>query len=76
MLNLPANEGIKLIQYAIDQEQEEKLFQRWVAGYQHKESFNDFKNKLMQKQLDNSKKEEDILSDVAVILSPKYKVGD
>jgi hypothetical protein len=69
-------EGIKLIEYGIEKEQEDKLFQRWVAGYQHSESFDDFKNKLINKHISDNKTEEEILSDVAVILSPKYKVGD
>ena len=43
IFSMPFFDGYELISYALDAELEEKLFLRWVAGYQFAMEFKDFK---------------------------------
>lgn len=55
--------------YAEEQENEEKIFLRWVVGYQSTTTYGDFKNKLMQNARHSDKKTEaEILEDVSQII--------
>lgn len=47
-LDLPLEDFIGLIDFIAEQEQEEKLWQRWVNAYQIKMSYQEFKAKLQQ----------------------------
>lgn len=43
IFSMPFFDGYELISYALDAELEEKLFLRWVAGYQFVMEFKEFK---------------------------------
>ena len=43
IFSMPFFDGYELISYALDAELEEKLFLRWVTGYQFVMEFNEFK---------------------------------
>ena len=43
---MPFFDGCKMIAYAKDAECEEKLYMRWVAGYQMYMGFDEFKQEL------------------------------
>lgn len=43
IFSMPFFDGYELISYALDAEMEEKLFLRWVAGYQFAMEFKEFK---------------------------------
>lgn len=43
IFSMPFFDGYELISYALDAELEEKLFLRWVAGYQFAMEFKEFK---------------------------------
>lgn len=43
IFSMPFFDGYELISYALDAEREEKLFLRWVAGYQFTMEFKEFK---------------------------------
>ncbi len=43
IFSMPFFDGYELISYALDAELEEKLFVRWVAGYQFAMEFKEFK---------------------------------
>ena len=46
ILSMPFFDGYELIAYALDEEVENKLFLRWVAGYQTAMGFDEFKNQI------------------------------
>lgn len=43
---MPFIDGFELVQYAKDAENEDKLFIRWVAGYQSVLGFDEFKRQI------------------------------
>lgn len=45
---MDAEEGIALLIHAMEAEETERMFQRWINGYQHM-SFNDFRAELTPK---------------------------
>lgn len=61
--------GFKMVQKAAEMHQEERLFQRWIAGHQKEISFDEFRDKLyalVNKPPDKS--EEEIFKAVADII--------
>ena len=46
ILAMPFFEGTELIEFALDEEAEEKLFERWIAGYQSQMSYEEFKRSV------------------------------
>lgn len=44
---MPLNDGISLLVYAFEQEENDKLFSRWIGFAQYEVSFEEFKQKLM-----------------------------
>ena len=62
------DEALSLIEYAITQNEEELLFQRWINGLQFTVSFDEFKNQLRPQKI-KTKNEEEILNDVKDILA-------
>lgn len=67
-MNLPFLEGYELIKFASDDEDDSKMFLRWVVGYQSTMSFVDFKNAIKQKIIDDHRSSEDILNDVEELM--------
>lgn len=63
-MSMPFKDGYDLIKFASDDEDNNKMFLRWVVGYQSIMSFADFKNKIKQKLIDDHRSSEDILDDV------------
>ncbi len=59
-------EALDLLQYAMEQETEERLWQRWVAGAQFSMSFEEFKQSLRPPQFKN---EAALLADTERILN-------
>jgi len=45
-LELPADDGVQLLVFALNKEQDEKLFLRWIGQAQYQMSFDDFKQSL------------------------------
>lgn len=65
-MKLPASDGIGLILYALDKENDEKLFQRWIESAQYEMSFEEFKQRLKPAQF---KSDEEVFADVENILN-------
>lgn len=65
---MPFIDGYELIKYAHEQEGEQKLFLRWVSGYQTSISFADFKNKIKQASSFDKRTSEEILADVEMMM--------
>ena len=63
-MQMPFMDGYELIKFASDDEDDNKMFLRWVVGYQSTMSFADFKNGIKQKLIDDHRSSEDILDDV------------
>lgn len=63
---MEADEGLSLLLYALEQEEDALLFNRWVNGLQYSISFDEFKQKLKPVR---QKSEREILADVEHILS-------
>lgn len=58
---MPFFDGYELISYALNEENEEKLFIRWVVGYQSVMNFDEFKNQMnlsVETRNDNRSEEE------------------
>lgn len=72
MLALDAAEGMDLLCRALEREEEEKLFARWINGYQHM-SFAAFKGALTPP---DRRDEGEILDDVGRILTAWEGVRD
>lgn len=66
ILGLPADEGISLLEFAFEQEQNDKLYLRWVQSLQYSMSFDDFKNQLKPATF---KRDEEVFADVEKILN-------
>ena len=45
-MELPADDGVQLLVFALNKEQDEKLFLRWIGQAQYQMSFDDFKQSL------------------------------
>jgi hypothetical protein len=45
-LELPADDGVQLLVFAFNKEQDERLFQRWIGQAQYQMSFDEFKESL------------------------------
>lgn len=57
---MPVEDGISLLVYAFEKEDEDKLFDRWVNAAQYEVSFDEFKRKLQPVTIDEKKTLEDI----------------
>lgn len=66
VLEMPAEDGLALLLHAIEQEENDRIFSRWVCGPQYQVSFEEFKKALMRKKTVKSTKE--ILQDVENIM--------
>lgn len=62
---MDAEDGMDLLLYAMEAEENDRLFQRWINGYQHM-GFDAFRAELTPKP---DKPAEEILEDVGDILS-------
>lgn len=67
-MELPAQDGIDLILYAFEQENEDKIFERWVGLAQYDMSYDEFKEKLKVAG-NTAKPTDDVLEDVGNILN-------
>ena len=67
ILTMNIGEGYEFIKNAVEQEREEKLYLRWVVGYQTTTTYVEFKNRL--KQSSDRRTSEEILNDVESIMS-------
>lgn len=65
---MPFFDGYELLKTAIDYENEQKIYIRWVVGYQSTTTYLDFKNKLMQKSMDDQRSADDILDSVKELM--------
>lgn len=64
ILALEAEEGIALLLHAMEAEEKEHIFQRWINGYQHM-SFDAFRAQLTPPE---KKSEAEIMEDVSGIM--------
>lgn len=69
MLDLSLVDGFRLINKAFEERQNEQLYQRWIMGYDKEMAFDEFKEKLTKRKVDESLTEEEILEDVENILN-------
>ena len=67
-MNMPFEEGNDLIKFALNEEDDEKMFFRWAIAYQSQMSFDDFKNCIRAKSIDDNRNSEDILKTVEQIM--------
>ena len=69
ILAMPLFEGYELLKYALDAETEDKLFMRWVIGYQFDMGFDKFKEKVTTVQtVEDNRTAEEILVTVKEII--------
>lgn len=61
---MPFFDGYELLKTAIDYENEQKIYIRWVVGYQSTTTYLDFKNKLMKKSVKDERSADEILDAV------------
>ena len=54
------NDGVSLLLYAFDKEDEDKLFTRWVSGPQFQYGFEEFKELLKPVRVNEKKTLEDL----------------
>lgn len=66
---MPFKDGFELIKFALDDENEQKMYLRWVVGYQSLISFTEFKNKVRQMSINDNRDAEDILASVEMLMS-------
>ena len=57
---MPACDGIPLLLYALDKEDEDRLFLRWICGPQFQYGFDEFKNVLKPALVNTAQTMEDI----------------
>ena len=62
---MDAEAGITLLEYALEQEEDQRLFERWVQDAQYSMSFESFKESLKKRP---AKSEKAVLEDVENIL--------
>ena len=66
---MPFIDGYELIQYALDAETEDKIFMRWITGYQFQMNYDEFKKNLETNQeVYDSRTAEEILETVKDII--------
>ncbi len=70
ILSMPFFDGYELIQFALDEEVEEKLYIRWAIGYQHVMGFDEFKRQVdfSRKAAVDNRSAEEILDSVREII--------
>lgn len=61
---MDAEDGIRLLEYALEKESDDLIFSRWIQGAQYTMSFEDFKASLSRTE----RPTEEILEDVGSIL--------
>lgn len=72
LFSFDLEDAISLIDYAFRQQDEERMFLRWVVGPQYEMSFDDFKNRLVPSK---PKSEKEILENVYGIIASIQKEG-
>lgn len=55
IMELPANDGVQLLSYALNKEQDDRLFMRWIGQAQYQMSFDEFKQSLIPVRIDTKK---------------------
>ncbi len=68
ILEMDAADGVALLAFALQQEEDRLLFARWIQGAHNVMSFDEYKSALEQKRKP-PKTEEEILDDVGNILT-------
>ena len=66
LLEMPADDGIALLLHGMEQEEDARIFSRWVCGPQYRMSFEQFKTALTKKL--SVKSTTEILRDVEDIM--------
>lgn len=69
VMNMPFRDGYKQMIKAYEEHNEERLFDRWLSGYEKEMSFEEFKKELMKgtksdREVDRSKTEDEIMEQV------------
>lgn len=49
---MPFDEGMELLESGVNSEMEDKLFMRWIAGYQFSVGYTEFKKMVMNDDTD------------------------
>ena len=65
ILDMDMEAGVGLLEYAMEQETDRMIFERWIQGAQYSQSFDDFKAALRPREM---KPEHVVLEDVGNIL--------
>lgn len=66
VLSLDADDAIDFIAHAFQKRDEEKLWQRWLVGYQFEMSFDEFRLRLTPSK---PKKDEEVIEDAFSIIA-------
>ena len=69
ILDLSVDDGVRLINKAFEERNNERMYQRWIMGYDKELTFADFKNKLTVQKIDETLTEDEIMEDVEAILN-------
>jgi hypothetical protein len=70
---MPFVEGLSLTKYAIEQEQEERLYNTWLHGYNQTLSYSEFKEQNAQTQIQDNETVGETLEKVKRILKTTVK---
>lgn len=54
-MEMPVDDGISLLSYALGKEEDDMLYSRWVGLAQYEVSFEEFKQKLAPVRIDEKK---------------------
>lgn len=65
---MPFFEGYELIQYALGAEIEDRLFMRWVNGYQFTMEYEEFKKEAIVVKVEDNRSANEILRSVKDII--------
>lgn len=65
---MPFCDGIDLIEHAMDAETNEKLYMRWIIGYQYCMTFEEFKGHLVDGNIKDDRTAGEILETVKGII--------
>ena len=64
-MQLPAGDGVALLEFAFNDEWEHNVFLRWIAGHEFGMSFNDFMEEVRPRPIRSTA---DVMKDVQGIL--------
>lgn len=67
---MPFFDGFELVEHALNEEKEDKMYLRWVIAYQHVMGYNEFKEQMgaNNRQVEDNRTAAEILESVKEII--------